>query len=97
MKNKIYFKTPLVWEAKNQRELILGSLEGNKINDLLGSLILGRTNQRGFLLLFREFPEIKKQLWGGAFWSPSYFLASTGQVTLDVLKRYVENQNAKDL
>jgi len=40
---------------------------------------------------------VKKQLWGGAFWSPSYFLASTGQVTLDVLKRYVENQNAKDL
>ena len=48
-------------------------------------------------LLFREFPELKNQLWGGSFWSPSYFLASTGQVTLDVLKRYVENQNAKDL
>ncbi|MRR55457.1 MAG: IS200/IS605 family transposase [Deltaproteobacteria bacterium] len=48
-------------------------------------------------LLFREFPELKEKLWGGAFWSPSYFLASTGQVTLDVLKRYVENQNAKNL
>lgn len=48
-------------------------------------------------ILFREFPELKGKLWGGAFWSPSYFLASTGQVTLDVLKRYVENQNAKDL
>ena len=48
-------------------------------------------------LLFREFPDLKDKLWGGAFWSPSYFLASTGQVTLDVLKRYVENQNAKDL
>ena len=48
-------------------------------------------------LLFREFPELKEKLWSGAFWSPSYFLASTGQVTLDVLKRYVENQNAKDL
>jgi len=48
-------------------------------------------------LLFREFPELKEKLWGGAFWSPSYFLASTGQVTLEVLKRYVENQNAKDL
>jgi len=48
-------------------------------------------------LLFREFPELKNQLWGGSFWSPSYFLASTGQVSLDVLKRYVENQNAKDL
>ncbi len=48
-------------------------------------------------MLFREFPEIKQKLWGGSFWSPSYFLATTGQVTLDVLKRYVENQNAKDL
>jgi putative transposase len=48
-------------------------------------------------LLFREFPDLKQKLWGDSFWSPSYFLVSTGQVTLDVLKRYVENQNAKDL
>ena len=48
-------------------------------------------------LLFRQFPGIREKLWNGAFWSPSYFLATTGQVTLDVLKRYVENQNAKDL
>ena len=47
-------------------------------------------------LLLREFPDIRKKLWGGSFWSTSYFLASTGQVTLEVLKRYVENQNAKD-
>jgi putative transposase len=44
-------------------------------------------------LIFREFPEVKKKLWKGHFWSPSYFLASTGQVTLEDLKRYVENQN----
>jgi len=44
-------------------------------------------------LIFREFPDVKKQLWEGHFWSPSYFLASTGQVTLEDLKRYVENQN----
>lgn len=48
-------------------------------------------------LIFREFPEIKKNLWGGHFWSPSYFLASTGQVTLDDLKHYVESQNEKNL
>ncbi|MBT9175578.1 MAG: hypothetical protein DDT22_01258 [candidate division WS2 bacterium] len=45
-------------------------------------------------LIFREFPEIKKKLWEGHFWSPSYFLATTGQVTLEDLKPYVENQNA---
>lgn len=40
----------------------------------------------------KEFPEIKEKLWKDSFWSRSYFLASTGQVSLDVLKNYVENQ-----
>lgn len=45
-------------------------------------------------LLFRDFPELKKILGEGHLWSPSYFLASTGEVTLEDLKYYVENQNA---
>lgn len=40
-----------------------------------------------------EFPETKKMLWGDSFWSDSYFIASTGQVSLDVIKRYVEEQS----
>jgi putative transposase len=40
----------------------------------------------------RNFPEVKKLIWNDALWSPSYFLATTGQVTLDQLKKYVENQ-----
>nr|WP_238565092.1 IS200/IS605 family transposase [Thermococcus litoralis] len=40
----------------------------------------------------RNFPEVKEKLWRNAFWSPSYFLATSGQVTLDVLKAYVESQ-----
>lgn len=40
----------------------------------------------------KEFPEVKEMLWEDAFWSRSYFIATTGQVTLDVLKRYVESQ-----
>lgn len=48
-------------------------------------------------LLLREFPELKKELWDGHLWSPSYFLASTGQVTLQDLKEYIESRNAEDL
>lgn len=44
------------------------------------------------MMLMREFPHLQKYLWGGHFWSPSYFLATTGQVTLETLKKYVENQ-----
>jgi len=40
----------------------------------------------------RNFPEVKQLLWKDAFWSRSYFIASTGQVTLPILMKYVENQ-----
>jgi putative transposase len=40
----------------------------------------------------RKFPDVKKLLYDNAFWSPSYFLATSGQVTLDQLKKYVDNQ-----
>jgi len=41
-----------------------------------------------------RFPEIKKKLWKDIFWSKSYCLITTGQTTLDQLKKYVESQNA---
>lgn len=31
-------------------------------------------------------------IWGKHFWSPSYFLATTGNVTIDTLKQYIEQQ-----
>jgi len=43
-------------------------------------------------LMRKEFPQLKNLLWGDSFWSDSYFIASTGQVSLDVLKKYVEEQ-----
>ena len=43
-------------------------------------------------LVKKEFPEIKEKLWEDAFWSRSFFLATTGGVTLEILKQYVQNQ-----
>jgi len=43
-------------------------------------------------LIRQEYPQLKDLLWGDSFWSDSYFIASTGQVSLDILKAYVENQ-----
>jgi len=45
--------------------------------------------------LFVKHPEIKQHLWKRRFWSNSYFLATTGQVTLDMLKQYVQKQPSK--
>ena len=35
---------------------------------------------------------LQDKLWGDSFWSPSYFLSTTGNVTVDILKNYVEQQ-----
>ncbi|EDP75378.1 IS200/IS605 family transposase [Hydrogenivirga sp. 128-5-R1-1] len=43
--------------------------------------------------LRKEFPDVmRKELWGGRFWSQSYFIASVGQVKLEDVKRYVQSQ-----
>lgn len=44
-------------------------------------------------ILREEFSnELKTKLWGDSFWSPSYYLATTGNVSLDTLIKYVNNQ-----
>lgn len=47
-------------------------------------------------LIKKEFPEIREALWKEYFWSRSYFLMTTGGVTLDILKKYVESQGNSD-
>lgn len=40
--------------------------------------------------VFQSFPEIKKQLWGGALWSRSYSVGSVGDMSVDTVLKYIE-------
>lgn len=42
--------------------------------------------------LFKEFPGLKKRLWGGHLWNPSYFVASVGENTEEAVRNYIESQ-----
>ncbi len=43
--------------------------------------------------LFNRFPEIKRDLWGGEFWSDGYYAATIGEGgNWEVVKKYVEKQ-----
>ena len=43
-----------------------------------------------------EFPEVRKQLWGGEFWEDGYFVRTVGdKVTADVIKKYIRFHEAK--
>lgn len=40
-----------------------------------------------------NYPEVKEKLWGEHFWSPSYYAGSCGGVTIEKIKKYIEDQN----
>ena len=46
--------------------------------------------------IFHRFPEVKKELWGGSFWTSGYYANTVGQYgNTEVIKKYVENQGRK--
>ena len=40
----------------------------------------------------QDWDEVRRALWGDHFWSPSYFVASTGGASLEKVAEYVRSQ-----
>jgi len=50
--------------------------------------IKGKTSHH----LMQDFRTLQKEFWGRHFWARGYFVATSGNVTDEVLKEYIENQ-----
>jgi putative transposase len=49
-------------------------------------------------MIFKEFPEVKRQLWSGEFWSDGYFVRSVGdKVTSELIRRYIKYHQNEQL
>ncbi len=48
--------------------------------------------------VFREFPQVKRKLWGGEFWEDGYFARTVGdKVTAEVIRKYIRrHKEAED-
>ena len=43
--------------------------------------------------MFKSFPLIRDQLWGGEFWSDSGYIGTVGEgVNADIIRNYIKNQ-----
>ena len=49
----------------------------------------GKTSHK----LLAEYPHLRKVYWGRHFWARGYFCCSSGNVTDDVIKQYIEAQD----
>ena len=46
--------------------------------------------------LFKSFPELKRDLWGGEFWTDGYYVGTVSEKgNWKVVERYVKNQGKK--
>ena len=59
------------------------------VSKLVNSL-KGASSQR---IRKKGYPSVQQALWGGSLWSRSYFAGSCGGAPIDVIKKYIEEQN----
>lgn len=67
--------------------LLLDCTPQHYIPDILKAI---KGNSARFL--FKENPELRKKLWGGHLWNPSYFISTVSDITEDVIKDYINSQ-----
>ncbi len=60
--------------------------------NLAVSELVQRVKGRSSRMLLDEFTELKRQYWGGHLWARGYFAASSGNVTDEIIRQYIESQ-----
>jgi|SRR3989338_2549749 len=46
--------------------------------------------------LFKSHPDLKKELWGGEFWSDGGFVSTVGEgVNAEIIRKYIQSQGRK--
>ena len=55
-------------------------------------ILKGNTTRR----LFLDHPELKKRLWGGHLWNPSYCVVTVSERSREQVLQYIETQKEKE-
>ena len=54
------------------------------------SQVVGRLKSLSARAVFKEFPWVKRKLWGGELWEDGYFVRTVGdKVTAEVIRQYI--------
>ncbi len=81
-------------------EIIRGHVSKDHVHLFVGyppslsvSKLVQRVKGKSSWRLQREFPEIKRKFWGQRMWGRGYFVASSGNVTDEVIVEYIAQQD----
>ena len=95
----------LLREIAISKEMLIyaGSINRDHVHMLIGippqlsvsravQYLKGKSSHR----LLSEYKQLKKRYWGQHLWARGYWVVSSGNVTDDVWKEYIENQKAPE-
>jgi len=55
------------------------------------SRVVGMLKSISASVIFEEYPEVKRELWGGELWEDGYFVRTVGdKVTAEVIRKYIK-------
>ena len=83
-------------------EILKGHVRPDHVHLLLSvpptispSRVMNAIKGKSSIRLMRSFRELNRQFWGRHLWSRGYFVATSGNVTDEILKKYIEDQDVE--
>lgn len=85
---------------KAQVDILKGHVAADHVHVLVSippqvtiSRLIQRMKGKSSYRLLAEFPQLRKRFWGRHVWARGYFCRSSGNVTDEVIKAYIEEQS----
>lgn len=90
--------------AEHELEIISGKVARDHVHVFLSyrpnqdvSQILQWLKGISSRVLLQEFPHLRKRFWGRHFWARGYLAVSSGTITDDMVKEYIEEQEGEQI
>lgn len=88
--------------AEHELEIVSGKVARDHVHVLVSHRPTQRVSQivqwfKGISsrVLLQEFPRLRKQFWGKHFWARGYLAVSTGNITDEMVRQYIEEQEGE--
>ena len=89
---------------EHELEIISGKVARDHVHVFLSyrptqdvSLIMQWLKGISSRVLLQEFPHLKKKFWGRHFWARGYLAVSSGTITDEMIKEYIDEQEGEQI
>jgi len=90
--------------AAHEMEIISGKVARDHVHVFIGyrpsqdvSQIMQWLKGISSRVLLQEFPHLRKRFWGRHFWARGYLAVSSGNITDEMVKEYIEDQEGEQI